>query len=298
MAGPETAGEQPFVHHALDVAKHAGIAHECYRGQALGDRFPYFRFPEGTLAIYEPDGAGRVNPRALVAAQSAIACRLGAVSVDDEVVSLQEKQTEVAAVCASGSELSGRRVIVAAGAFSNRPRFLPSPLLLQVFARTNAFIEVDEVEAKRLADMPSLVLALPDTSSVPYLLPPIRYLDGKLYLKIGGDPENVELATIDDIKAWFQSGGDPDVHAYLMDIIKDLMPDLRMTKVSSGACVTAFTPNGKPIIAHQSECIIALTGGNGAGAKCSDELGRLGARLAFGESLSDEPYLTDFSGIA
>ena len=60
------------------------------------------------------------------------------------------------------------------------------------------------------------------------------------------------------------------------------MPDLAVRAVQMDACVTTFTPSGRPVIDWLSARIAAASGGNGAGAKCSDELGRLGSILIAG----------------
>jgi sarcosine oxidase len=73
-----------------------------------------------------------------------------------------------------------------------------------------------------------------------------------------------------------------------------LMPDLSYLAMTTGSCVTCFTPHGNPLIYHQTDRLIALTAGNGAGAKCADELGRLGALLAAGGTIPAELYTGSF----
>ena len=124
----------------------------------------------------------------------------------------------------------------------------------------------------------------------PYLLPPISYPDGKTYLKIGGDISERYLHTTDEITQWFQKDGTENGLDYLVATLMALMPDLRPTAISTAPCVTTLTQEGYPVIDHQSDRIIALTAGNGAAAKSSDEIGRLGAVLAQDGSLASEPY--------
>ncbi|MNF18416.1 hypothetical protein D3C80_2224840 [compost metagenome] len=57
-----------------------------------------------------------------------------------------------------------------------------------------------------------------------------------------------------------------------------------------GACVTSFTPNNYPAIGYASDRIAVLTGGCGAAAKSSDEIGRLGAELLIGGGLDEAVY--------
>jgi len=153
----------------------------------------------------------------------------------------------------------------------------------------------DTDKAARLSNMPSMIHTPFADQDGPYLLPPIKYPDGKTYLKIGGDPREDDLKTPNEITDWFQGDGLPTGRDHLIAVINALMPELRYTNIKTAACVTTLTPTGMPVIQHQSARVIALTGGNGAAAKSSDEIGRLGAVLAQGGDLSAESYATAFS---
>jgi sarcosine oxidase len=77
------------------------------------------------------------------------------------------------------------------------------------------------------------------------------------------------------------------------------MPGLTVVGVTCSSCVTAYTETRRPVITRQTDRITTLIGGNGAGAKCSDELGRIGATLAIGDDLGGDDsatalYETDF----
>jgi len=153
---------------------------------------------------------------------------------------------------------------------------LGRPPQLDVYARTVAFFEVTQAEAQRLNAMPSLVYEAPED---PYLLPPIRYPDGKIYIKLGGDPEDVRLDGPRAVGEWFRGGGNAQVRDRLEEMIRTLMPSLDIVSVSMDACVTSWTKDRLPEIRALSGKLAVCTGGNGAGAKCSDELGRRGAAL-------------------
>ena len=135
----------------------------------------------------------------------------------------------------------------------------------------------------------------PGGETDPYILPPVRYPDGKTYIKIGGDPVDRELTTVAEMKDWFRTDGDPEAGAFIADTLLQLMPDLAYEGITFGSCATSFSTHGNPFIYHQSDGIMALTAGNGAGAKCADELGRIGALVALGESVPSE-YSGSFGG--
>lgn len=71
-------------------------------------------------------------------------------------------------------------------------------------------------------------------------------------------------------------------------MVSDLRPDLSYRSIGFGSCATTYTTTGNPLIYPQTDRRIALTGGNGASAKCADELGRIAALVACGKALSSE----------
>ncbi len=175
--------------------------------------------------------------------------------------------------------IEAEHVVVAAGGFTNM--VLPTPTPLAVYARTVAFFEVDDAEAARLAGMPSLVYTDSD-GHPPYLLPPIRYPNGKTYLKIGGDPVDYLLETLAELRAWFQGTGRADVGHFLRARIEHKLPGLAIRAMHTEACVTSFSPGDHAVIEPQSDRIWLACAGCGRGAKCSDELGRRAAALLIG----------------
>jgi len=60
--------------------------------------------------------------------------------------------------------------------------------------------------------------------------------------------------------------------------------------------VTTYTVHGYPYAGFvEGERIALLTGGNGAAAKSSDEIGRVGADLLLRGRLDEPDYATDFA---
>ncbi|WP_454746331.1 NAD(P)/FAD-dependent oxidoreductase [Ciceribacter selenitireducens] len=290
MVGPERGGRDPYVADICAAAERVGADVEMIDDRRLAERFPYFSFGSGCEGVFEAAEAGYVNPRRLVEAQSVLARRAGATVIAETVVSTHENGGNVLVRTAEGREVRGDKVLVAAGGFSIAENLLPKPIDLSVYARTVAFFEIPEAELSRYAGMPSLIHHPEDPHGHIYLLPPVRYPDGKTYLKIGGDPHDLPLATEPEVRAWFRSGGRTGTRDHLKRIIDDLIPDLAGAPLSMAACVTSFTPNNYPAIGFASERIAVLTGGCGAAAKSSDEIGRLGAALLQGHDLDEAAY--------
>ena len=280
MAG---AKDSPYIRRLCDVQQDQQLACDRLEGATLAARLPFFRFDEGTLALHETQGAGHINPRALVRAQIRLAEMAGARHLPETVLGLDDSATGVH-IRTDRGDVMADQVLVAAGGFANM--ILPEPLPLTVYARTVVMLELDAAEAARLAAMPSLIWLEPDGND-PYLLPPIRYPDGRIYLKMGGDVVDVVLRDTQEITDWFRSGGNPAVGRMLEAQVRARMPGLRVQSTHVQPCVTTFTPQNIPALERLGPRLSVAVGGCGRAAKCSDELGRLGAELALGRSLPD-----------
>lgn len=112
-----------------------------------------------------------------------------------------------------------------------------------------------------------------------YLLPPIRYPDGRWYLKIGGDPEDILLPDYAALQNWFRGAGSSQAAQALRQALQRCLPDLPVASFHSDSCVTSYSSHGYPYCGMASERIGVLTAGNGAAAKSSDEIGRMGALM-------------------
>ena len=194
---------------------------------------------------------------------------------------------------AGGETFYADRVLIAAGAFSNLNALLPRPLQMRAAPRTVVFFELDEQAMTVFGTMPSTIVFTEREEDHVYILPPVRYPDGKTYLKLGGDIETGELARPEEFRAWFGSDGKPEERQRLVDTALQLMPALEGRPTSSAACVATFTPTCRPYAGFvESSRIAVLTGGNFVAAKSSDELGRLGAVLLLEGGLGDDDYGT------
>lgn len=265
------------------------VAGEKLDAEGLVKTFPFFALPEGYLGAYEPRAAGHISPRNLVAAQQEAARRHGAARVAEEATDVKPCRVTTATQTIDVDE-----VILAAGGWTDQ---LLGRKKLSVYARTVAFHEIGAEEAERLKTMPSLVLQSKDGI---YVLPPIRYPDGRLWLKLGGDPEDVELPDRAAINGWFRSGGSAEIGEYLTERIQGLIPGLAFGARFHQPCVTTWSDDRLPEIRRLDAGLIVAAAGNGAGAKCSDELGRMAATIAIGEThehTQDRIYRTGADGL-
>ncbi|KEQ05044.1 FAD-dependent oxidoreductase [Pseudorhizobium pelagicum] len=295
LVGPKRAGGPSYVRDVLDAADRLGVQPEALDGSALATKCSCFTFPQGSEGVWEATNAGHINPRRLVKAQIVLAERQGCALLRETAASVRDDGSRAVVTTAEGNVYSADRVLVAAGGFSINEALLPRRLALDVFARTIAFYEVDESAMQVWGRVPSLIWKWNEAEDGIYLLPPVRYPDGRLYLKIGGDPDDVLIEQEPDIRAWFRSGGRESTHRHLTSVMSRLMPELDLSRTHMAACVTSFTPTGYPAISmSDSDRIGVLSGGCGAAAKSSDEIGRLGAELIFHGAVLDDAYSADF----
>jgi sarcosine oxidase len=280
MAGPE--GTDKLAEIDAVVARDSLVC-DVMDDAALARRFPYFAFPAGSAGRFEAVGAGHISPRALVRAQVAIAQDRGAQLVPEQVQGIEDGPDGVRVRTDSG-EMVFDRVLVATGGFSQR--LIGDALPMEVYGRTVALFAVEAAEAERLRTMPSLIWQDPERDN-PYLLPPIRYPDGRVCLKLGWDPEDILLPDTAAVNDWFRSGGTAGAADMIEAMIRDRIPGLQVAARQVVTCVTSYTPNQLPHLKALSDRVFTAIGGCGRAAKNSDELGRLGAMIVTGQALPD-----------
>jgi len=292
MAG---TSDGPLAHVAtefLDTAASLGLAHERLSGADLVARMPMFRLPNGSRAALDPLG-GVIDPRAMRRAHEHAARAAGAEVIATHA--LARNGTDL--LLADGRTLSAGHVVVATGGWASAAPLTPARPAMEVCLRTILLAEVTKAEAARLAGMPSLIYVTEGGETDHYLLPPLRYPDGKLYIKIGGEASSPEARDADTLNAWFKTEGSRAAGAMLHAALCQVMPDLEIVGTATGACAVTFTSTGLPYVARLDDAVTLLTGGNGAGAKCADELGRLGAVAALGGSVAAEGLGADFAPV-
>lgn len=270
MAG---ADDGAFLEDARQVASELSVLHQDLSRELLAEVIPDLTLPNGWSALWEPQDSGHISPRRLVAAQTKLAAAAGATLWDVAVSGLKEADSGVRVQTTEGSH-DFDQVLVAAGGMSDH--VLERAPSYRVCGRTVALFELSETEAERLGYLPSLVMGTPEGH---YLLPPIRYPDGKIYMKLGGDPDDILLTSPQDIGDWFRTGGRVEVRDDQTARFRALFPGVEFKSVAMDACITTWTDDLRPEIARLSDHLSVASAGNGAGAKCSDELGRRGAAL-------------------
>lgn len=261
---------------------------------------PFFDFPTSTHILWEQAPAGYINPRSMVAAQVKVGEMQGGTVIRETAVSLQQHKDYIELTTDRGHTIQGRKVMLAMGAYTNM--LLPeTPLQLKRRAHMILRAEVDAAEQARLAEMPTLIYVLPEGSAMPnlYMLPPVVYPDGKTYIKLGGRthwPERV-FASWEGIVDWFHSDGDAKEGEALQAVLHQTLPGLRVERYLTKPCILNYTPHNRPFVDQLNGRLFVATGGNGAAAKSSDEIGRLATLRLLGQPWPSQFDPHDFRAV-
>ncbi|MEZ4708933.1 MAG: FAD-binding oxidoreductase [Caldilineaceae bacterium] len=246
----------------------------------LRAQFPFLDFPAGTVALWETGQAGYVNPRALAQAQLTAAAQQGAAVMRETVRQYGRADGAYTVTTDAGQQYSAPKLLLATGAYTNH--LLPRPLDLHPRCATITLAEIGEDEATRLQAMPTLIYRLlshPQLYSI-YVLPPIRYPDGKMYIKLGGtffkhDFMHEPAAFLE----WFHGAGDQVQGDALRAVLCELIPNLQAASFQTRPCVVTYTAHDHPYVDQIEEGLFLAVGGCGAAAKSSNEIGRMAALL-------------------
>lgn len=278
--GPEPQGTEEYVARLQAIAQELGVVCETYEAAALAERFPFLTFPPGSVGMYQPHSGGHVSPRLQVQAHVAVASQQGTHVIPAIVQRVRQVDGHVEVQTEAGDFYQAGHVLVATGAFSNTKHLLPRRLETTVYARTIVLFELDHADIIRLREMPSIIHKPKEPSERCYILPPIRYPDGKYYLKIGGETHDPTLHSLEALTAWFRSPGRAAAADALTQRLLSIVPDVRPLSIHTDTCVTTHTPTGNLYIDKLPGGRVGmLTGGNGSAAKAADEIGRVGALM-------------------
>lgn len=278
-----------------------GLNVEHYNKQTLKKRFPYLNFNPSDEALFEFHRAGHVSPRKLLTAQLSVAERNGCDIINDVVKHIQRKVGRdgsyiMEVKTETGRTITARKVLLAPGAYTTSRQLLPPQIVPnQTLTPLNvSLVEITDSDAQRLESMPAVLYNGPGTQDWCrdfqkaadntfgfYLLPPIKYPDGKYYLKLGCFHEHttLRLTSADQIKDVFCKQGDPVIVQSTAKLIQDVVKGINVKSFYGDRCVITETPTERPYIDMIHSQLGVAIGGNGFAAKSSDEIGRIATMM-------------------
>ncbi|MBT5140368.1 MAG: FAD-binding oxidoreductase [Acidimicrobiaceae bacterium] len=290
------SGMGDYLDEMLVNATAAGVDCDVLDDVALAQRFPRFRFGHGMTGAFDARVGGHINPRQFIAAQCEAVRLQGGQQIDAVVTSVESESGRILVGLSDATVVKADQVLLATGAFANHLMIIPKEIDFAVQEHTVVFAEVDDGVAAELADMPSVICKRGDEigESV-YLLPPVRYPDGRNYLKIGQSVGCLMTDPATMLTRWFQSGGDAAIASWLQEELAMLLPDIEVRSSHSVPCAVTKSPTGRQFIDRFPDSeIYALLADDGHVAKSADELGRIAAhRMLYGTvptEYADENY--------
>lgn len=269
-------------------ARDLGVDVHLLDEDELRRRYPELRFEPGHVGVVQPSGM-IINPRALVRAELAAATAAGAELVRDEVVALVDNDDndkddndddDKIAVTAGGARLRGRSIVLALGAATNASGLLSRPLQLYTLGATVVLVEVDEPSG---IDLPATMYLKHRDGAQQFggvVMSPVRYPDGRWYLKVAGSSvRKTPLSSTEEIAAWVRTGGNAEDIDEALAVLADLLPGVRLGEAHTRPCLVCATSTNHPYIDRVDErTVLAVEGERGVMA--ADEIGRLTADLA------------------
>ncbi len=274
--------------------------------------WPYLKVPtirSGMEGLFEDQMAGYLNPRKLVAAQILLFEQSDGTLLRGTVIRVEKNQSSQLwqlSLLMNGKieHIYSEKVLLAAGAFINHNDILPinCQLELYIFTEPNLLFEIDQDDIQRFEGMPTVITVDPEDAgnhnmSI-YLLPPIKYPDNKWYIRLGPGMQPIvkQLDTLTQMLDWYiQQKITAQQREFLMKMQCILMPDIKPKSIREACCIIEKTPTHYPYIGQVNEdnSLHIVVGGNGHGARGSDEIGRLASHLVMGKQW-DFPIEQDY----
>jgi glycine/D-amino acid oxidase-like deaminating enzyme len=278
-----TARDGPdYLSVAAQLREQSGADIRTLTADAACASFPMVRFGPDEMILHQPT-AGHFSPRRYVALATQSAQGDGATITSGAVRVLHTSTAGMEAELDDGRRIRAEAAIIASGAFAAGSDLLPVPVALRAKSEVYAMAELDDQQAAELQAMPCVNRTInhPQLADL-YVLPPIRYPDGRTYLKFGANTMiDHWLPDPAAVRAWYDHGDDDGPLPALRAVLTGLLPDVRICSWHTRRCADAYTAHRHPYIdiLEPGRLIIAL-GGNGRGAQAADAVGHLAAHLA------------------
>ena len=279
------SGMHPYLDELTDCATSNSLNHRILDNADLASTFPYLKFSDGMTGIHEIVTAGHINPRKFIAAQGeALRISKGDI-IEKTVININDKKGEYIICCADKSELNCKQVLVATGAFANHFDIIPKKISIEVAEHTIVLGEVSKNTFNILSKMPCVIYHKTDDiyGSV-YILPPIKYPEGRIWIKIGQSRGYVMNQPEKNLIPWFQGKGDTEISKWLHQELFNILPDTKLLSTKTASCVTTKSKSGFQFIDKFRDTeIYSCLVGDGQAAKSADEIGRIAAhRVLYG----------------
>ncbi|XP_071943005.1 monomeric sarcosine oxidase-like isoform X2 [Antedon mediterranea] len=192
--------------------------------QEMNEKFPFLASSTG---LYSNTNAGYINIRKQRLAHQKLAKLKGCIIISDVVDDIQECSNHLHLLTTyTGMHIHSKKVLLTTGAFTGFRNLIPGNVVPDMEITTERVIlcELSEDVVCRMKSMPSILYKPDDLSNSCYILPPIKYPDGKYYLKVGhGVWGNIPLKTNRAIIQHFRNQEASWITSKLYKIMKNVM---------------------------------------------------------------------------
>lgn len=294
------SGDKEYLNKIQAVVKSHKLDTTFLTYKSFKEKFPYLNISESDGAVHEFKNAGYISPRNMVSAQIKQMKSNGGTHIAEVVNAVTRAVNDgIYLMCATthtNKQIWAKKILLTTGAFTGFRNLLPSGLQLDVDLRplTVAKVEISEADFRKISTMSSMIYTGKGadnwTREFPhtdigyswYMLPPVKYPNGKYYIKLGHfhDATSKRFTTSKEVKEWFcQTGDNQGLVRSTAELINNIVKGVNMVSYHGDWCVITETPTNRPYIDTVHSQLGVAVGGNGYAAKSSDEIGRIAAAM-------------------
>jgi sarcosine oxidase len=289
--------EDSYLKSAEKMAKKFSLNFKQINGRdQLREKLPHVEIGESVFGIYEGASAGLIQPRKLILAQLSAFRSFGGQEIQEVVVDLQKVDGVWTATTDSGNQYSSKKVLIAAGAFTNFFNLLPRRLNFQNKSEVVITAELTDSDFEKLSGMPSILFEIrrEDFDGI-YLTAPLQLEDGRKVLKMGLNQSlDLNLDRHEEMVHWFQRESFREFAPVLERELFKLFPTIEFLKSELKPCVISRTVTESPYIDEAEDGLFVAHGCNGYSAMSSDAQGRQGAKLLVTGNFEEGYKASDF----
>ena len=235
--------------------------------------------PQGVeKALFVPVKGGHISIRNLVKSTQKVAIQNGVLRKEDVVKCITKEGGTYSIELENGEMIKCGKVCVTTGSFTRFFGLLPGIPDIKLMGHTVMKFEIDVETFQRCKSLPSMIFC----TEIPYiyLLPPIKYPNGKYYIKLGPsvafeNPVTTELGSHQEVIDYYCQKDYPLAREYFTKKFSLLFPSINVVSTELDHCVMAITATGRQYIGFVEPGCFAAFGGNGVSAKMGLEIGRI-----------------------
>ncbi|KIO75439.1 hypothetical protein TH53_20950 [Pedobacter lusitanus] len=292
------AGKDDYLINAGSLAGQFKLDYTAYMdGAAITADFNDYSFPDHSQGLLEESPAGLINPRLLLQAQLSIFKQNNGTILAETIIGLTKDEQGFSVKSHEGNTYRAKKILLAAGSFVNFLGLIPRPLDLKIKNEIILLAQLTEDQAQELSGLPSLLYEIDnDITEGIYLIKPVKYPDGKYYIKMGCNvPEDIYFDHLEQVQHWFRAGNSEQFTDRLKQALLKILPHIRPVDYQVKRCIINRSVHGRPYIGETAQTgLYVASGCNGYSAMCSDAIGKTASYFLQEERFPENYTAKDF----